>query len=162
MFSEERARWKKFFDVFKNHFGEEVGFIPSVFESSDFDIDFIVGEESGSLFGIQILQFFPDEELKEDETEEEEQDEENGDDDGDDDDEATGYVVEYIFIKTNKKVKDIKEKKQATLDFKMETEAEEQSIHLEFYGDEEQFNALLVQIEEQEPEVFLEHPDFDF
>ena len=64
MFSNERKMWKKFFDTFKLHFEEEVGLVPSVYESDDgeLDIDFIVGEKSNTLFGVMVIQHVFDEE----------------------------------------------------------------------------------------------------
>jgi hypothetical protein len=162
MFSEEREMWKKFFDMFKMHFNEEVGLVPSVYESDDLDIDFIVGEESGALFGVQVLQAFPEGEL--DEEEEDSQDEEEDEDEEEEDEDGpTGYVIEYRFVKTDKKVEEIKEKKLLSLEFEMESEGEEnEHIQLEFYGSEEEFTDLVVYIDKSLIGVYLEHEDFDF
>jgi hypothetical protein len=198
MFSEEREMWKKFFDMFKKHFNEEVGLLPSVYESDEeaLDIDFIVGEESGTLFGVQVMQYFEEDEDEdnkdeddededdededdededdededdEDEDDEDEDDEDEDDEDEDDEDEydededeSNGYVVEYRFIKTDKKVEDVKDKKQLTLEFSFESDEGDEQIHLDFHGTDEKFTALVVQIEKTKPEVFLEHPDFEF
>ncbi len=165
MFSEERERWKKFFDVFQKHFGEEVGFVPSVYESDDIDIDFIMGEESGKLFGLQVLQLFPDEEYEgdDDEDEDEDDEEEVDDEEEEDDDEPTGYVIEYTFIITDTKPEEIKDEKIYELDFNMETEGEAEKIHLDFFANkDDEFTAVIVLINEDFFGVFKEHPDFDF
>jgi hypothetical protein len=160
MFSEERARWKKFFDVFKKHFGEEVGLVPSVYESDDIDIDFVLGEESGQLYGIKVLQIFPDEEFED----EEESAEEDEDKDEDDDEEGPGgYVIDYTFIKTDTKLEDIKEELRYELDFELESEDDEsEKVHLDFYAnDEDEFTAVVVKIDNEMFGVYLEHPDFE-
>lgn len=163
MFSEEREMWKKFFDMFKKHFDEEVGLVPSVYESDDLDVDFIVGEKSGALFGVQVLQLFPEGELDEEDNEEEEDDEDEEEDE-DDEDDPTGYeVIEYRFVKTDKKVDEIKEKKLLSLEFQMESEGEEnEQIQLDFYGAEDEFTDLVVYIDKSLIGVYLEHEDFDF
>ncbi|MHA1112149.1 MAG: hypothetical protein ACTSRE_13660 [Promethearchaeota archaeon] len=159
MFSEEKEMWKKFFDMFKKHFNEEVGLVPSVYESDDLDVDFIVGEKSGALFGVQVLQLFPEGELEEDEVEGEEEE----DDDENDEDGPTGYVIEYRFVKTDKKVEQIKEKKLLSLEFEMESEGEDnEHIQLDFYGAEEEFTDVVVYIDKSIIGVYLEHEDFDF
>jgi len=165
MFSEERARWTKFFDMFKKHFNEEVGFIPSVYESDDIDIDFIVGEEKSQLYGIQVLQMFPDGELDEEdeEGEREEDDDDNKDDDDEDDDEPVGYVIEYMFVKTDQKVEDITDEKRFELDFDLESEGDAEKVHLDFYANkDDEFTAITVKINNEFHGVFLEHPEFDF
>ena len=161
MFSEEREQWKKFFDVFKKHFDEEVGLVPSVYESEDIDIDFVLGEESGQLYGVKVLQLFPDEEFEGEENEEEEDEDEEEDDD--DQDGPTGYVIEYTFIKTDKKVEDIKDKLRFELDFELESEDDDnEKIHLDFYANnDDEFTALVVTIDKQFFGVYLEHPDFE-
>lgn len=161
MFSEEREMWKKFFDMFKKHFNEEVGLVPSVYDSDDLDIDFIVGENSGALFGVQVIQLFPEGELDEEEEEEDTDDDEDGDED--DEDGPSGYKVEYRFVKTDKKVEDIKEKKQLTLEFEMESDGEDkEQIQLDLFGTEEEFTDLVVYIDKSLIGVYLEHEDFDF
>ena len=158
MFSEERARWKKFFDIFKKHFNEEVGLVPSVYESEEIDIDFVLGEESGQLFGIKVMQLFPDEEYEEETEDEEEEEEEGEDEDG-----PGGYVIEYTFVKTEKKVEEIKDKLRYDLDFELESEDDEnEKIHIDFYAnDDDEFTALVVTIDNEFFGVYMEHPDFE-
>ena len=156
MFSEEREMWKKFFDMFKKHFNEEVGLVPSVYESDDLDIDFIVGEKSGALFGVQLFQLLPEGEVDEEDIEDEEEDE--YDEDG-----PIRYSIEYRFVKTDKKVEEIKEKKLLSLEFEMESEGEDnEQIQLDFYGAENEFTDLVVYIDKTLIGVYLEHEDFDF
>ena len=158
MFSEEREMWKNFFDMFKKHFNEEVGLVPSVYESDNLDVDFIVGEKSGVLFGVQVLQLFPEGELDEEDEEGEEEEEEDDDEDG-----PTGYVIEYRFVKSDKKVEEIKEKKLLSLEFEIVNEGEDnEHIQLDFYGAEEEFTDAVVYIDKSLIGVYIEHEDFEF
>lgn len=162
MFSEEREMWKKFFDMFKKHFDEEVGLVPSVYESDDgeLDIDFIVGEKTNTLFGVMVIQHVSDEE-EDGEEEEIDDDGEDDDDEDDEDGEAGDYV--YTFIKTDEKIEKIEDKKVLTIEFVNEYEEEaDEHVHLDFYGTDEEFTALVVEIDDTNLGVFKEHKDFEF
>ena len=66
MFADEKAEWDKFYNFFKKEFNEEVGFMLGVFESDDYEIDLIVGEDSGDIHGVRIMQAIPYEDEEED------------------------------------------------------------------------------------------------
>jgi len=59
MFEEDKAEYLKFFDFYKKKFKEEVGLVPSVFENDDFEIDLAVGEDTGKIHGIRVMQIVP-------------------------------------------------------------------------------------------------------
>ncbi|QEE14244.1 hypothetical protein DSAG12_00055 [Promethearchaeum syntrophicum] len=58
-FGEEKAEYLKFFDFYKKKFKEEVGLVPSVFENDDFEVDLVVGEDSGKIYGTRVMQIIP-------------------------------------------------------------------------------------------------------
>ena len=59
MFGNEKQEYIKYFDFYKKKFNEEVGLVPSVFENDDFEIDLAVGEDSGKIHGIRVMQIVP-------------------------------------------------------------------------------------------------------
>jgi hypothetical protein len=102
MFGEEKAEWDKFYDFYKAKFGEEVGLMLSVFQNDDFEIDFVIGEDSGEIHGVRIMQMVPytdDEEEEDDEELAEIETDEEDDSDEEDDDEMM-EMIQYDFVKT--------------------------------------------------------------
>ena len=121
MFEEEREEYAKFFDFFKTMFKEDVGFIPSIYEDDDFEIDLIIGEDSGEIRGIRVLQMMsadeeedlewegsakevlesPEEEADEDEIEEEDDKEEDDETEEDDEEDDIFEMYQYDFVATD-------------------------------------------------------------
>ncbi len=75
MFGDEKAEYIKFFDFYKKQFKKEVGLVPSVFENDVFEIDLAVGEDTGKIHGIRVMQIVPYEREEGEEDEEEEEEE---------------------------------------------------------------------------------------
>ncbi len=108
MFADEKAEWDKFYNFFKKEFNEEVGFMLGVFESDDYEIDLIVGEDSGDIHGVRIMQAIPYEDEEEDtegdaeiaEIKTREDDEGDEGDEGEEEDEdAMVEMIQYDFVK---------------------------------------------------------------
>ena len=109
MFEEEKEEWTKFFDFYKTKFGEEVGVMPGVFENDDFELDLFVGDETGEIRGIRVLQAVPfkddgkndeeDDDEDEDLAVDEEDDKDEDDDDDDEEDEDEVFeIYSYDFV----------------------------------------------------------------
>ena len=112
MFGDEKEEWNKFFDYYQKKYKEEVGLVPSVFENDDFEVDLVVGEDSGKIHGIRVMQIilYEGEEGDNDEEEEEEED---------DDDEGEEYeTICYDFAKTKSPLSELEGKPYFDLNFK--------------------------------------------
>ncbi|MHA1584801.1 MAG: hypothetical protein ACTSWL_06075 [Promethearchaeota archaeon] len=100
MFEEEKEEWTKFFDFYKTKFGEEVGVMPGVFENDDFELDLFVGDETGEIRGIRVLQAVPFEDDGENDEEDDEEDEDLAVDEEDDeeDEDEVFEIYSYDFV----------------------------------------------------------------
>ena len=116
MFGDEKAEWNKFFDFYQKKFKEEVGLVPSVFENDDFEIDLAVGEDSGKIHGIRVMNIVPYEGGEDDEDEKDEDDEDEKDED--DDDEEEYEMICYDFVKTKAPISELEGKPYFDLNFK--------------------------------------------
>ena len=114
MFGDEKAEYIKFFDFYKKKFNEEVGLVPSVFENDDFEIDLAVGEDSGKIHGIRVMQIAPYE-GEEGEEGDEEEDDEAGDEDEEEEDEYV--MICYDFVKTEAPLSELEGKPYFDLTF---------------------------------------------
>lgn len=100
MFEDEKAEWDKFFDFFKGKFNEEVGLMPGVFENDDFEIDLVVGEDTGDIHGIRIMQSIAYEDDEEDEEADAEIEEIKTDEEDEEEDESDMVeMIQYDFVK---------------------------------------------------------------
>ncbi|MBA7559541.1 hypothetical protein ES708_01156 [subsurface metagenome] len=113
MFGDEKAEWNKFFDFYKKKYKEEVGFVPSVFENDDYEVDLVVGEDSGKIHGIRVLQISLYEGEEGDEEEDEEDDEEDEEDEGEE-----SETICYDFAKTKSSLSELEGKPYFDLNFK--------------------------------------------
>ncbi|MHA1720369.1 MAG: hypothetical protein ACTSWX_11990 [Promethearchaeota archaeon] len=111
MFGDEKAEWNKFFDFYKKKFNEEVGLFPGVFENDDFEIDLVVGEDSGKVHGIRVMQIAPYEE------EDQEEEEVIIEGENDDEDEEEYGMICYDLVKTNTTLAKLKGKPYFDLNF---------------------------------------------
>ena len=126
MFGDEKAEYIKFFDFYKKKFNEEVGLVPSVFENDDFEIDLAVGEDSGKIHGIRVMQIVPYEG-----EEGEEGDEEEGDDEAGDEDEKEGEEYEmicYDFVRTEATLSELEGKPYFDLTFNSKKKEDEKEV----------------------------------
>ena len=114
MFGDEKAEWNKFFDFYKKKYKEEVGFVPSVFENDDFEVDLVVGEDSGKIHGIRVMQIVPYEE----EGEEEEEEEDEEDDKEKEGEEEEYEMICYDFVKNKSPLSALEGKPYFDLNFK--------------------------------------------
>ena len=128
MFGEEKEEWNKFFDFYQKKFKEEVGLVPSVFENDDFEIDLAVGEDTGKIHGIRVMQIVPYEgEEGEESDEEEEEEDEAGDEDEEEGEEYE--MICYDFVRTEATLSELEGKPYFDLTFnskKKEDEKEEE------------------------------------
>ncbi len=123
MFDEEKEEYIKYFDFYKKKFKEEVGLVPSVFENDDFEIDLAVGEDSGKIHGIRVMQIVPYEEEEGKEGDEEEEDDETGEEEEDE-----YEMICYDFVRTEAPLSELEGKPYFDLTFnskKKEDEKEE-------------------------------------
>ena len=51
---DEWEQWKKYYDLFEEKFGEEVGIAPAVFESDEYELDLTIGQDSEQVIGARI------------------------------------------------------------------------------------------------------------
>ena len=109
MFGDEKAEWIKFFDFYQKKFKEEVSLVPSVFENDDFEVDLVVGEDSGKIYGIRVMQIIPYEGKEDDEEEEE---------DEEDEEEEEYEMICYDFVKTTSPLSVLEGKPYFDLNFK--------------------------------------------
>ena len=126
MFGDEKAEYIKFFDFYKKKFNEEVGLVPSVFENDDFEIDLAVGEDTGKIHGIRVMQIVPYEG-----EEGEEGDEEEGDDEAGDEDEKEGEEYEmicYDFVRTEATLSELEGKPYFDLTFNSKKKEDEKEV----------------------------------
>ncbi|MHA1776726.1 MAG: hypothetical protein ACTSWC_08105 [Promethearchaeota archaeon] len=95
MFESEREESDAFFSYFSEKYGEEVGLMLSFYDDEEFEIDLIVGMDSETIYGLNVIQSLLAENIEEDR-----EDNEDGDDDEDDEDEDE-YVdeLQYLFVK---------------------------------------------------------------
>jgi len=162
MFGDEKAEYIKFFDFYKKKFNEEVGLVPSVFENDDFEIDLAVGEDSGKIHGIRVMQIVPYEEKEGEEEEDEEED-----DEGEEEEEEEEYeMICYDFVKTEAPLSKLEGKPYFDLTFnsekkKGETEEDDDDIKLplkiQIYSKNENDKVIItgaVMINSDDPEDF--------
>ena len=105
MFGNEKQEYIKYFDFYKKKFNEEVGLVPSVFENDDFEIDLAVGEDSGKIHGIRVMQIVP---YEGEEGEGEEGEEEEGEE---------YEMICYDFVKTEDSLSELEGKPYFDLTF---------------------------------------------
>ena len=120
MFGDEKAEYIKFFDFYKKKFKEEVGLVPSVFENDDFEIDLAVGEDTGKIHGIRVMQIVPYEGEEGEEGDEEEGDDEAGDEDekeGEEDEGEEDEMICYDFVRTEAPLSELEGKPYFDLTF---------------------------------------------
>src|SRR4030042_2509735 len=79
MFEEDKEKWPKLVDYYKQHFGEEIGVICGVLDTEDFEIDLFASESSGKVYGMRLYQVMELEDSGLEEDNEEEEDEEESD-----------------------------------------------------------------------------------
>jgi len=127
LFGDEKAEYIKFFDFYKKKFNEEVGLVPSVFENDDFEIDLAVGEDTGKIHGIRVMQIVPYEGKDGEEGDEEKEDDEAGDEDEEEEEEYE--MICYDFVRTEDTLSELEGKPYFDLTFnskKKEDEKEEE------------------------------------
>jgi len=120
MFGDEKAEYIKFFDFYKKKFNEEVGLVPSVFENDDFEIDLAVGEDTGKIHGIRVMQIVPYEGEEGEEGDNKKDDNEDGEEEEDDDDKEEEDEFEmmcYDFVRTEANLSELEGKPYFDLTF---------------------------------------------
>ena len=157
----------KFFDFYKKKFNEEVGLVPSVFENDDFEIDLAVGEDTGKIHGIRVMQIVPyeGEEGEESEEEEEEEDDETGEEDEEEEEEDEYEMICYDFIRTEDTLSELEGKPYFDLTFnskKKEDKKEEEDdddidlpLKIQIYSKNEKDKVIItgaVMINSDDPE----------
>ncbi|UYP45664.1 hypothetical protein NEF87_001949 [Candidatus Lokiarchaeum ossiferum] len=189
MFDDEKAEWDKFFDFFKEKFNEEVGLMPGVFENDDYEIDLIVGEETGDILGVRVMQSIAYEDDEEDEEGDAEIDEIATDEEDEEEDESDMVeMIQYDFVKMPIAETEIEGKPYFQLQFgspEEESEEEEKQdketstedkeekednewfklvIYSKKNENEEEEITGAVMVNEKNPEeitVFVEHPELE-
>ncbi|WP_457557330.1 hypothetical protein [Candidatus Harpocratesius sp.] len=125
MFENERKESEAFFNYFLDKFNEEVGLLLAFYDDDEFEIDLIVGMDTETIYGLNILQYISsekgyeefgnqddensdhvekddDEEYNSDEEKEDDEEEDDSDEDEDDEEDEGNDVIEeiqYMFVK---------------------------------------------------------------
>ncbi|MCF2139570.1 MAG: hypothetical protein K9W44_05910 [Candidatus Lokiarchaeota archaeon] len=111
MFENERKESEAFFNYFSDKFNEEVGLLLAFYDDDEFEIDLIVGMDTETIYGLNILQYVSSEEGDEEfgNQDEENSDYVKGDDEEDDideeddsdEDEENDFIeeIQYMFVK---------------------------------------------------------------